>query len=78
MPSPTHTVSVGRAQLLADFDAFDIMLDRLLPRGLHRRGERACGVTVRLPRLILKGVGVDRIKAKAEARGLLLQRGDNR
>ncbi len=64
-----------RTELFADFNALQVVLDGL---STHRRvgvGEAAEFVRVFLARLILKGVGIDRIEPQAEGLGVLLQGG---
>ena len=63
-----------RAELLADLDTFEIMRDRLVAHGLRRVGQRAELVGEHLPRLVLKGVGIDRVEADAERLGEFGQR----
>ncbi len=60
-------------ECLADADAIDVVRDRLSPH----TGIGVCQATVlvgqRLPRPVLKGVGVDGIETEPESRRLLLQ-----
>jgi hypothetical protein len=66
---------VGRAELAADLDAFDVVLDRLRPDLGVGRGQRSAGVAVRLAGLVLEGVRIDRIEAEPETGGFLAQGG---
>ena len=61
----------GGAQLFADLDAFEVMLDGLLAGRRACMGKGAEFVTLGLADLVLKGVGVHRIKAEPVLRGLL-------
>ena len=65
---------VGRAELAADFDAFDVMFDRLTARAGVLRGERAVGISMNLAQLVLERVGIYRVPAKFQCGGFLAQR----
>ena len=72
--SVTHPDGEGvRAELLADLDAVDIVGHGLVAHGLVGGGQGAVFVGLCLSDLILEGVGIDRVEAKAERCGLFLQ-----
>ena len=64
-----------RADLAAEMDAFEIVLDGLQADGLIRMAERPELVGKLLAGRILEGVGVHRVEAKAQRFRLLLQLG---
>ena len=63
-PSAIQTVMASRSQALADLDALEVVGHRLVAHGGVGVGQGAELVGQRLARLVLEGVGIDRVEGR--------------